>query len=255
MSLQSASDVGQRAGEDLWDICAPYRNDPGYRWVVFAAVILLLLGLTNLVEGLAAVGDPRFFVTHPRVIVGDLTPWGLLTHQYVHGSLAACGWMGVIAGSAAVAVGVGVLCKNQLSRWIGVALLGLEAIGQLPRMRSDGLVSVTIFTVGIIALSALIGYGKRARPLDLTVLLSRGSESAGSDGLESETGEARAWIAWRRAERNVTRAWNEWQAGDRLDATDLYRRYVSTLAGEARAALELERQVNRRGSEHGRLGA
>jgi hypothetical protein len=73
MCLQSASDVGRWLGEDLWDICGPYRNDPAYRWVVFAAVILLLLGVSNLVEDLAAVGNPRFFVTHPRPIVGHLT--------------------------------------------------------------------------------------------------------------------------------------------------------------------------------------
>ena len=182
--------------------------------------------------------------------------------------------MGVIAGLAGVAVGVGVLCKNQLSRWIGVALLGLEAIGQLPRMRGDRLVSATIFTLGIIALSALIGYGKRIRQPHITVLSSqgsvdaevlsgsmrrepsppRGSQSTDFDGLESETEEARTWIAWRRAERNVTRAWSEWQAGDPRNATDLYHRYISTLADEARAAMELERQVNRRSLEQGRDG-
>jgi hypothetical protein len=274
MSLQSASDVGQWPGEDPCDLCGPYRNDPGYRWVVLAAVILLLFGVTNVVEGLAAVGNPRFFVTHPRPIVGDLTPWASVTHSYLPGSLATRGWMGVIAGSAEVAVGVGALRKNQRARWIGVALVGLEAIGQLPRMRGDWWVSVTIFTLGVIALSALIAYGKRIRQRDITVLSSRGpdadvpsgstrrepspprgSESTDFDGLESETGEARTWIAWRRAERNVTRTWNEWQAGNPRNATDLYRRYISTLADEERAAIELERQVNRRGSEQRRLGA
>jgi hypothetical protein len=242
---------------------------------VSATVILLVFGVTNLVEGLAAVGNPRFFVTHPRPVVGDLTPWGFVTHQYVPGSLATRGWMGVIAGLTGVAVGVGVLCENQLSRWIGVALLGLEAIGQLPRMPGDRLVSATIFTLAVIALSALVGYGRRTRQPGMPVLSSqgsvdaevlsrsmrrepsppRGSQSTDFDGLQSETGEARTWIAWRRAERNVTRAWSEWQAGDPLDATDLYDRYVSTLADEARAAMELERQVNRRGLEHGKLGA
>ena len=82
----------------------------------------------------------------------------------------------------------------------------------------------------------------------------RGSQSTDFDGVESETGGAGTWVAWRRAERNVTCAWNEWQAGDPLDATDLYDRYVSTLADEARAAMELERQVNRRSLEQGRDG-
>jgi hypothetical protein len=90
------------------------------------------------VEGLASVGNPRFFVTHSRPVVGDLTPWGFVTDQLVPGSLATRGWMVAIAGLAGVSVGVGVLCRNQLSRWIGVALLGLEAIGQRPRVAATG---------------------------------------------------------------------------------------------------------------------
>jgi hypothetical protein len=181
--------------------------------------------------------------------------------------------MGVITGSAGVAVGVGVLGKNQLSRWIGVALLGWEAIGQLPRMPGDPVVSATIFTLAVIALSALIWYGKRIRQLDTSARSSegsvdaedvsrsmrrepsrpRGSDSTDFDGPESDTEEAPAWNAWRRAERDVTRAWNEWQAGDPSNATNLYDRYISTLADEARAAMELERQVTLRGLERERL--
>ena len=101
--------------------------------------------------------------------------------------------MGVIAGLAGVAVGVDVGCKNQLSRWIGVALLGLEAIGQLPRMRGDRLVSATVFTLGTIALSALIWYGKRIRQLDITVLFSQGS-------VDAEVSRARCGANHRRPE-------------------------------------------------------
>jgi hypothetical protein len=148
MCLHSTWDVGQWPGEHPWEFCGPYRDDRGYRWVVVAAVILLLFGVTNLVEGLAAVGNPRFFVSHPYPIVRDLTPWGFVTPQYVPGNVATRGWMGVIARLAGVAVGFGALGKNQLSRWMGVAFLGLEAIGQLPRMRDDRLMSVMIFTLG-----------------------------------------------------------------------------------------------------------
>jgi hypothetical protein len=96
-------------------------------------------------------------------------------------------------------------------------------------MRGDRLVSATIFTLAIIALSAFIGYERRIRQTHITVLSSqgsadaevlsssmrrepsspRGSRSADFAGLDSKPGEARTWIAWRRAERNVTRAWNE----------------------------------------------
>jgi hypothetical protein len=111
-------------------------------------------------------------------------------------------------------------------------------------------VSVTIFTLGMIALSALIRYGKRFRRVDVTVLFSQGpgdaevfsgsmpresspppgSESTDFDGLGSETEEARTWIAWQRSARNVTRAWNEGRQETPRNATDLYHRHISTLA-------------------------
>jgi hypothetical protein len=39
----------------------------------------------------------------------------------------------------------------------------------------------------------------------------------------------------------VSRAWNEWLAADSSRRPDVYRRYLSALAAEERAAAELER--------------
>ena len=38
MSVQSAWNADRWPGEDLCDICGPYRNDAGYKWVVLAAL-------------------------------------------------------------------------------------------------------------------------------------------------------------------------------------------------------------------------
>ena len=45
------------------------------------------------------------------------------------------------------------------------------------------------------------------------------------------------------AER-VTRAWNEWLAGGSRERPELYRRYISALAEEERAAAAIEQTVN-----------
>jgi hypothetical protein len=253
--------------DDRWEICSPYRDDPGYRWVVFAAAIILLVGLINVVEGLAAVGNPSFFIRHPHLVVGNLTVWGPTPHQHIPGSLATRGWIGVISGVAGIAVGAGVLIKNQLSRWVGAALLGWQAIAQLLGMPDHPLVAAAILTLDTIALYALIGYGKRFAPADIDTTLSQGAAdgdaSSGSmqgrisarptphaielDVRGSETEEARTWTAWRRSAQKVTRAWNEWLAADHRSPSDRYRRYLSALGEEERAAVELARVVSNRG--------
>jgi hypothetical protein len=52
---------------------------------------------------------------------------------------------------------------------------------------------------------------------------------------------SREWRAWWRSAQRVSRAWNEWLAADSSRRPDVYRRYLSALAAEERAAAELER--------------
>jgi hypothetical protein len=51
----------------------------------------------------------------------------------------------------------------------------------------------------------------------------------------------RAKLAWWRSAQRVSRAWNEWLAADSSRRPDIYRRYLSALAAEERAAAQLER--------------
>jgi hypothetical protein len=56
--------------------------------------------------------------------------------------------------------------------------------------------------------------------------------------------QARQWQTWRRSAQKVTRAWNEWLAANSRESTELYRRYVSALAEEERAAAAIAQTVN-----------
>jgi hypothetical protein len=60
-----------------------------------------------------------------------------------------------------------------------------------------------------------------------------------------ETGRLRRlkWEAWRRSAQKVTRAWNEWLAASRRERAEFYGRYLSALAEEERAAIDLQRAV------------
>jgi hypothetical protein len=56
--------------------------------------------------------------------------------------------------------------------------------------------------------------------------------------------ESVQWRAWRRAAQKATRAWNEWLAADGHERPERYLCYVSALADEEQAAVEIERSIS-----------
>jgi len=125
---------------------APYDAERGYGWVVFAGVLLLVLGTLNFIEGLAAINKAHFFVGNAHYIAGDLNTWG---------------WVVLCIGVIEWVVGVGVFVKNQFSRWTGVVILSGNAIAQLLMMPAYPFWSLCIFALDILAIYGLIAYGSR----------------------------------------------------------------------------------------------
>jgi hypothetical protein len=56
--------------------------------------------------------------------------------------------------------------------------------------------------------------------------------------------ESMQWRAWRCAAQKATRAWNEWLAADGHERPERYLCYVSALAEEEQAAVEVARGVS-----------
>ena len=125
-------------------------DDRGYGWVMFAGVLLLILGTLNFIEGLAAIGNAHFFSHNTNYIAGSLNTWG---------------WVVLCVGVIEWAVGCGVFVKNQFSRWVGVAILSLNAIVQLMMIPAYTWWSLSILTLDILAIYGLIAYGKKISSL------------------------------------------------------------------------------------------
>jgi hypothetical protein len=121
-------------------------EDRGYGWVVFAGVLLMLVGTLNFIEGIAAIGNSHFFAGNTHYIAGSLNTWG---------------WAVLIIGCVEWGVGMGVFFKNQFSRWVGVFVLALNAIAQLLMIPAYPFWSLSIFTLDIIAIFGLVAYGSR----------------------------------------------------------------------------------------------
>ena len=86
-------------------------------WVVFAAVMMVIIGSLNFFYGLAAVlNDQVVVVGGHGAIIADLTAWG---------------WVTMIFGVILVLVGFALAGGAPWARWTAVFLVGLNAIEQL----------------------------------------------------------------------------------------------------------------------------
>jgi hypothetical protein len=120
--------------------------ETGSGWIMFAGVLLLLLGTLNVIDGIAAIGNAHFFVGNARYVFGDLNTWG---------------WVVLCLGVLQLLVGLGVFVKNQFARWTGVFVLSLNAIAQLLMIPAYPFWSLSIFAIDILAIYALVAYGSR----------------------------------------------------------------------------------------------
>ena len=142
MSVQAprAEYVQNRAAE------YPDDYDRGYGWVVFAGTMLGILAVMNIIEGIAAISRSHFFVGNAHYVFGDLKAWG---------------WVTLLLGVALGFAAVGVLIKNQLARWIGVAFACLNAIAQLMFIEAYPFWSLALFALDVLVVYGLIAYGRR----------------------------------------------------------------------------------------------
>lgn len=122
-------------------------DDRGYGWVMFAGIVLALVGTLNVIEGIAAISKSHFFVGNAHYVFGDLKTWG---------------WVVLIIGAVQLATGFGVLMKNQIARWAGVAFAAFNALAQLLMIPSYPFWSLCLFALDILIMYGLIAYGGRS---------------------------------------------------------------------------------------------
>jgi hypothetical protein len=122
------------------------RRGEGYGMVVFAAVLLGMLGVFNVIDGIAAIARSSVFIGNARYVIGDLRTWG---------------WVALILGVLQALVSIGVLAGNQIARWTGVVLIGLNLIGQMFFLPGYPFWSLMIVAVDVVALWGLCVYGSR----------------------------------------------------------------------------------------------
>ena len=123
-----------------------YAEGRGLGMVVFAGVLLAVIGFFNLLDGIAAIANSHVFIGNAHYVVGDLRLWG---------------WVMTVFGAVQLLAVLGVWAGNQLARWFAVAVVGLNAIGQMFFIPAYPFWSLLIIAADVVALWALCVYGSR----------------------------------------------------------------------------------------------
>lgn len=118
----------------------------GYGLVIFASVLLLVIGAWNAIQGIAAIANSHVYLTNVHYVFGDLRAWG---------------WVILIFGVLQVAAAIGVIVGSQLGRWFAVAVVGLNAIGQMFFIPAYPFWSLAVIAMDVVALYGLCLYGSR----------------------------------------------------------------------------------------------
>lgn len=112
-------------------------NDNGLisGWWVFAGVLLLIAGVLNIVYGIAAIGESKFFAENVTFIISGLNTWG---------------WILLVIGVLELVAAFSLFSGGEFGRWFGIFIASLNAIGALLSIPAYPFWSLAVFALAII---------------------------------------------------------------------------------------------------------
>jgi hypothetical protein len=115
-------------------------------WVVFAGTMAIIAGVFNIIQGLVALFDDKYFVVAGGdLLVFDYTAWG---------------WVHLLVGVVMVVVGLGILRGSPWGLVAGVVIAGVNAIVQLGFLAAYPVWSILIIALDVVVIYALIVHGR-----------------------------------------------------------------------------------------------
>jgi hypothetical protein len=109
-------------------------------WWVFAGVLLLVAGVLNIIYGIAAIGDSKFFTEHGQYIISSLHTWG---------------WILLILGVLELVAAFSLFAGGEFGRWFGIFIAALNSMGALLTIPNNPFWSLAVFALSIIIIYKL----------------------------------------------------------------------------------------------------
>lgn len=104
-------------------------------WWVFAGILLIVAGILNIIWGIAAIGDSKFFTESGTYIISGLHTWG---------------WITLILGVLELVAAFSLFAGGEFGRWFGIFVAAFNAVAALLSIPGYPFWSLAIFALSII---------------------------------------------------------------------------------------------------------
>ena len=127
---------------------AAYDEDRGMGWIVFAGIMLSIVGILNIVYGIAAIDSSTVFTANAKYVITDLNTWGWIVLGIGLLQMLAAGslWRGGLFG-----------------RIMGICAASISAIGALLAIPAYPFWSLAIFALDIVIIHQISAHGTEGR--------------------------------------------------------------------------------------------
>ena len=122
-------------------------NVRGVGRALFAAVLLMVGGVLNIIYGIAAISNSHFFVANTHYVFADLKTWG---------------WVALILGVFQLLAAFSLFGGGEYGRWFGILAASLTAIAALLEIPAYPFWSLAIFALSLWIIHGLVLYGETA---------------------------------------------------------------------------------------------
>jgi hypothetical protein len=133
--------IGKNGEEPAME--AARRPRQGTGWAGFAAVMIFMVGMFNVIDGIAALANDDYYAVS-QLLFGDLTVWGVI-------------WL--ITGSLQLIAAFLIFSGNGFGAFIGIVTAMLNATAQLVSLGAYPVWSVIILVLDGLIIYALTVYG------------------------------------------------------------------------------------------------
>ena len=140
IDTETGRDAGARAPDSY--------EETGDGWVSFAGVMILILGVMNVIGGIAAIDKANIYTQNAHYTFANLNTWG---------------WVLLVIGVAQLVAAFSIWSGNAYGRWVGIVSAGANAMAQLFFLPAFPFWALALFTLDILVIYGLIVYGGRGR--------------------------------------------------------------------------------------------
>lgn len=113
---------------------------------VFVAIMLLIAGVLDVIYGIGAIADAKFWVGENQFVLGNLHTWG---------------WITVLIGAVQIIAGFSLLAGGSFGRVIGIFAASVGAIAALLAVGGAyPFWALGVFAICVICIHGLVVYGE-----------------------------------------------------------------------------------------------